>query len=214
MPVLPDERHEQYAKMRANGLVPAKAAVAAGYAVGSGTATKLEENPLIIQRVGELIQQFALEKEQRRAAAIESARVVGHNTGIGRSWIVQKLAENAQIAANDGDYKESNIALKLLGDHYGMWGGGGDPNHPTGDIPSTLDVDSIAKLTERLDSLKPPPLPPIDTKRAMEIIGKIDPKDRKMNMNTETAVAFKGNIETDVDADDIIDSEEDTSDGE
>lgn len=123
MPRLANERHELYALHRAKGFTPAKAGLAAGFASGSSTASTLENDPDVHVRIGEIMAELENRKLAAREAAIEAAKTVGHLTGVTKSWVIQKLSENAQLAANDGAYKESNEALKLIGDEFGMFKG-------------------------------------------------------------------------------------------
>jgi hypothetical protein len=78
------------------------------------------------------------QREAQRAAAIEAAKVVGQLTGVTRSWVIQKLAENAQMAAQDGQWKESNAALELIGKDFGMFAGGSSDDDPESNVPDDL----------------------------------------------------------------------------
>lgn len=146
---LMNEKHEIYARHRAKGMLPSKAAVAAGFAAGSSIYSKLEADPDVLARIAELMEEYEMRREQMRAAAREDGKVVGQLTGVGKSWVISQLAENAQLARMDGDFKESNVALMKIGEHFGMWKGDGkDPNDKTTENTSVLDVDELNALTE------------------------------------------------------------------
>lgn len=55
MPVLTNETHERYSRLRAILVPPRAAAKSLGLKVGSGVATKLERNPRIRERIAELV---------------------------------------------------------------------------------------------------------------------------------------------------------------
>lgn len=123
MPALSNQRHELYCAQRARGMVPAKAAIAAGFAAGPSIYTNLEKDPEIIQRISELLEEYRLHKEQRRVAALEAARMVGKTVGYTRAWVLEQLAEVAAQARADGEYGEANNALKLIGQELDMFKG-------------------------------------------------------------------------------------------
>jgi hypothetical protein len=154
---LPNDRNEQYARHRARGMNASKSALAAGYAPGSST-THLENDADIQARIGELMDEFKSQRDQQRAAATEAAKVVGQMTGVGRAWVIEKLAENAQNAAREGAFKESNDALKLIGEEFGMFQGQQNDEGQGSPVPQRLNMDSLESL---LDDAMPiaPPLP-------------------------------------------------------
>lgn len=205
---LDNERREQYARFRAKGMIPAKAAIAAGFASGSGTYSTLEKDGEIIARIQHLKELHEEDKIQRRAAKIASARTVGEQTGYSRAWVLQQLAENAARASQDGEYKSANEALKLIGDDLGMFKGGSGPDGEDGDVPKDLDLDALGALKDGWDAITDRKDDPVifdedeRAKVAASLIeghnpsSKVDPKDRALSMGSETDVAFE---EPDVD---------------
>lgn len=159
MPLLSDKRQEMYARARAKGMVPAKAAVAAGYATGSSIYAKLEEDKEVISRIVELQEEFELKKEQQRAAARASGEHIGKLTGIGRAWVLRELAENAAMARHEGKYMESNASLKMIGEELGMWKGTGDDEKNANGMPEALDFNTLESLTDAAHDAINPPLP-------------------------------------------------------
>lgn len=150
MPVLNNERHELYAKHRARGFIPAKAATAAGYAPGTNTSN-LENDAAIRARIQELFDELREKQETQKAAAREAAKVVGEMVGVGRSWVLQQLAENAQTARTLQDFKESNRALELIGKEFGMFEGASEKDKPE---PEEIDYDAVSGvLTDAHDAL-------------------------------------------------------------
>ena len=198
---LNNERNELYARHRAKGMNAAKAALAAGYAPGSSTQ-HLETDPDIIARIEELFEDQKAQREAQRLAAVEAAKVVGQMTGVSRAFVIQKLAENAQNAAADGQFKESNAALELIGKDLGMFSGGqGDDS--ASNIPATLDLDKLdAVLGDAMGALPDAEKSEADLSRefgqetALELIQgqvkkeRIDPNDRKLTTGSETDVAL------------------------
>lgn len=181
MPKLADQRQELYAFNRARGMLPAKAAVAAGYAVGSGIYTKLENDQEMLQRITELTNEVREKREQLRAAAIESAKVVGQTVGISKAWVISQLAENAVLARQEGDIAASNAALKLIGDEYGMFKGnsGIDDNDNSGVRHIDLDATE-ALLNQAREAMgnKEETQPSFDIEGAMALIAGNRPRDR------------------------------------
>jgi len=146
VPRLQNERQEIYAKMRAKGMIPSKAAIAAGYASGSAVYTELEGSPEVVVRIRELMDEIEEMKEAKLAASREAAKIVGQVTGYGKAWVMTKLAENASLAQQDGDYKEANAALKLIGEELGMFQGASNGEETDGAAPPTLDLDKLSAL--------------------------------------------------------------------
>lgn len=143
MPQLENNRHETYALMRAKGMKPAQAGAVAGFAPGSSTASELEKDPEVKVRIQELFEELGARRDAMRDAAAEAAKVVGTMTGVSKAWVVKKLAENAQNAANDGDYKESNAALKLIGDEFGMFKGVSGEGQEDHNGQRVFDLDAL-----------------------------------------------------------------------
>lgn len=141
MPKLNNERHELYSRHRAKGMNAIKAAIAAGFAVNTST-THLEHDPEIVVRIQELTDEMNSQREAHRIAAMEAAKIVGQMTGITRAWVIEKLAANAQVAAQAEDFKESNAALKLIGEEFGMFKGG-QGEDPADAGVRTLDLDAV-----------------------------------------------------------------------
>ncbi|UTU09795.1 putative terminase small subunit [Caulobacter phage BL47] len=163
MPVLANARQELYAKHRANGFVAKKAAQAAGYATGSAIYQGLEEDPEIIARIQELMDERAEAKAARMAAAQAKALAEGHTvgtiTGVSHAWVIEQLKMNAEDAREAGDFKESNASLKLIGEAMGMWTGSGNDGGPGGSFNPNggegamqlIDLDAIGQLVQVTD---------------------------------------------------------------
>jgi hypothetical protein len=158
MPILGNARQELYCKHRASSFIPKKAALAAGYATGSAIYTSLEQDPQITARIQELIDERRIESEKRRAQAaaegIAAGAVAGAISGVDHAWVLLQLKENARDAAQHGDFKESTAALKLIGDHLGMFktSGGDVPGHRAPE-DEHLSMDQIDKLTQASEHL-------------------------------------------------------------
>lgn len=198
MPRLSNERQELYCIQRARGMLPSKAAIAAGYATGSAVYTQLESDVQITVRIGELMGELEERKEARRHAALAAAKTVGEMTGVGRAWVIQKLAENAQLAQDAGDFKEANEALELIGKEFGMFEGSSSAeDERTGDALANLDFDKLDQVLNR--NLPPvnPSSPVVDTEEAMRLIEgqtkaseRIRRSRRSIDTGSETDVTF------------------------
>jgi hypothetical protein len=202
---LSDQRQELYAFNRARGMLPAKAAVAAGYAVGSGIYTKLENDPEMLNRITELANEVRDKREQLRAAAIESAKVVGQTVGISKAWVIAQLAENAVLARQEGDMAASNAALKLIGDEYGMFKGNSGLEENDNSGVRHIDLDATeALLSQAREAMgqKEESQPSFDIEGAMALIAGNRPRDRvaiesrQITTGSETDQSFMA--ETDV----------------
>lgn len=206
---LANDRNELYCRHRAKGMNAAKAALAAGYAPGSST-THLETDADVIARIAELFDEQQAQRAAQREAAIEAAKVVGQMTGVSRAWVITKLAENAQNAASDGQFKESNAALELIGKDFGMFSGGSGDD-PASNVPKTMDLDKLDGLLQQTTEGLIYEKTDAEVSRefghdtAMELISgmaveqkpakprkadKIDPKDRRLTTGSETDVAL------------------------
>lgn len=202
MPLLEDKRQEQYAKYRAKGILPTKAAVLAGYSTGSSISTKLEADEAVLVRIQELIEENVLKKEQQRAAARASGEEIGKFAAIGRAWVLRELAENAAMARLEGKFADSTAALTKIGEEFGMFKGSTDPDKPGGGntLPSALDFDALNALTDKAHSAinpsLPAPLASLDVDEAMQerafklIEGNGKRPLPEFNLETEANVAF------------------------
>ncbi len=199
---LANERHELYALHRAKGMIPKKAAIAAGFAAGSSIYSTLEEDAEMVTRISELTHDIQLKREQNRAAALEAAKMVGQVTGLTKSWVLQRLAENAVAARDDGMYKESNDALKMIGDEFGMFKGtsSDDENDPT--KRTVIDLDKTVALldnaSDAMQTINPTVEKPVDMELVERLISGNKPvrqKDRVLTTGSETDVAMKPDSE-------------------
>jgi hypothetical protein len=203
MPKLLNERHELYATYRAKGFSPAKAALSAGYASGSSTSAELEKTPEIEARRDELIEELRLKREMARNAAVEASKVIGQMTGVGKAWVLTKLSENAQLAMSDGEYKDANEALKLIGEEFGMFKGGSaaDPNAEM--MSDTFNLDTLEAILGKSDDAVDPMkvlAPPTD--EAIRLIegfdsGKKLAAERRLQTGSETDVALTDEVDVD-----------------
>lgn len=202
---LKNERQELYAKNRAQGMPPSKAAVAAGFSSGSGTYSKMEKDEDVQARIEFLKTELEERKAQRAIANRAAARAVGETVGYTRSWVLQQLAEVAANANSDGDYKEANRALELIGKDMGMFEGGSSPDDEPGDVPQSFDADSLDALKRGWDAIKGGPkidsddgMTPEERARiAASIIeghhgsNRVKPADRVLKTGSETDVALE-----------------------
>lgn len=201
MPRLANERQELYCIQRARGMIPSKAAIAAGYASGSAIYTELESNGEVISRIRELIDELEAKKEARREAALASAKTVGEMTGVGRAWVIQKLAENAQLAQDAGDFKCANDALQLIGKEFGMFEGSSEsPEDKVQGALANLDFDKLDQvLTQSLPApeVRNPSRSVVDAEEAMSLIegqtkaAERTRRSRAIDTGSETDVVFR-----------------------
>lgn len=212
MPRLANDRNELYAKHRAKGMIPKKAAIAAGYAQGSAIYSGLEDDPEVVTRIAELTHEFQSQREQQRAAALEQAKMVGVLTGVSKAWVIQKLAENAIAAKDDGDYGESNAALTLIGKEYGMFNGGSAIKEGDEARNQVVDMDQTEGLLAAAEgAMQPPapstPQPPIDMAMVERLIAgnrntrererAVTASERELTTGSETDVALTAAAEPD-----------------
>lgn len=200
MPQLPNTRNELYAGHRARGMSPSKAAMAAGYASGSSTASQLEKDPAVVARIEELLEELTLKRDSQRTAAIEAAKVVGEMTGYSKGWVIQKLAEVAQLAASADDFKAANEALKLIGEEFGMFKGASGLDDSNDSGVKALDLGALTALMDQNPGAAGPMLDvtpdkdqPLDaaTLSLIEGQGARRKANRKLSTGSETDVALK-----------------------
>jgi hypothetical protein len=198
---LENATHETYARHRANGLIPARAAVAAGYVTGTSITTELERDPKIIARIEELMEERNARTEARKAQAIEAGKIVGTVTGMSHAWVLEKLGQNAIDAAQEGDFKESNAALKLIGEQLGMWGkvvpGDDAPGRSMPDQITDAAMERIERLNGHLDWVEAgdeTPIAIVDQRDVDHLLGRVPPApaaERDTVTGSESDVALR-----------------------
>lgn len=113
MSVLDNPKHEAFAQAFALCNNATKAAIEAGYApsgsrsAASVRASGLMKNPKIKKRIAELQQQLVKKASQA--------------VGLDRSWVLDRLKSNADLALEEKDRAAANRALELLGKEIGMF---------------------------------------------------------------------------------------------
>lgn len=103
MPRLKNPRREAFAQAIARGFSYIEAQEVVGYAVDTGTASKLANRPEVQARVAELM-----------------ARAAGAVT-VTKAWVLEKLVENALGAMAEKARGPANRALELIGKEIGMF---------------------------------------------------------------------------------------------
>lgn len=136
MPALSNPKREHFARELAAGKTAIEAHRLAGYSADRGTASKLQREPAIVQRVRELLEERQKNEAKSTAIAIERAAV-------SKEWVLEKLRENALIALGEVPLKQkirpkgkdfsveieitardgaaANRALELIGKELGMF---------------------------------------------------------------------------------------------
>jgi phage terminase small subunit len=129
MPALKDKRRELFCQHVVSGMTASAAYAAAGYKADDGNAARMRAKPDVVARIEEL------------SAKVE-AKVV-ETVGIGRSYVIEQLRRNAEIAMGDRlvkvvkqtkseddpmevevtmrDAAAANKALELIGKELGMF---------------------------------------------------------------------------------------------
>lgn len=163
MPSLANAKQELYAKHRANGFIPKKAAVSAGYATGSAIYSELESDPAVVARIQELMDERSARREAMRVAAQEAGRAAGELSGVSQAWVITQLKNVSDQALEAGDWKEAREAAVKIGEQLGMFGksgdGGGGGGNGDGSGQHVIDLDMLDSLTKKTDHLQPDKLP-------------------------------------------------------
>lgn len=118
MPVLTNERHEQFAKYLSQGLSEYDAHIKAGYTGHKPAIRALTQRPDIRQRVAELIkeQEDNLANEE---CEIPEALLEDEQISVTRTWLLKQLTDNVLKSKRAGQYSASNKAIEMLGNFLG-----------------------------------------------------------------------------------------------
>jgi hypothetical protein len=122
MPALEKPRWENFARNLARGMTQIKSYTEAGFAGGSpGNAQKLANNPVIVERVREIV----AEREELMSGPTVAIDPEESENGIpyekvDMDWVIQRLATNVTSAMTMGNHSAANKALEMLGHHLGM----------------------------------------------------------------------------------------------
>jgi phage terminase small subunit len=140
MPALPNQRHEKFAQFLAMGKKRIEAHELAGYAPSRANSSTLANQEQIRARVAEL-------QEKAGNLAIQVAAV---NTGLTKSWVLEKLRDNAikGLKQKNGS-AVANRALELIGRELGMFVERAEQGKP-GDFAHLSDEELDAQISSRL----------------------------------------------------------------
>jgi phage terminase small subunit len=140
MPVLPNERHEKFAQFLAMGKPRIEAHELSGYSPNRANASTLARQPHIKSRIAEL-------QEHAGQIAVQVAAVT---TGISKSWVLEKLRENALKGLREKKASSvANRALELIGREIGMFLERVEEGKP-GDFAHLSDEELDAQISQRL----------------------------------------------------------------
>lgn len=121
MPVLEKTSWEDFARNLARGMVQEDAYEQAGFAKHRGAASRLANNPMILERVAEI--------KAERNELLSGPTVFDetqendhgdHLIAVNKDWVIQQLAKIALTAQQMGNHKDSIKALEMLGQHIGL----------------------------------------------------------------------------------------------
>lgn len=136
VPALSNPRWEVFAIELSHGQTAMEAHRRAGYSADRGTASKLQREPRIVQRVRELL-------EDRASRDAKASEVAVERLALSKEWVLDKLRENALISLGEKTIKmkvrprgkdfsidvevtardaaAANRALELIGKELGMF---------------------------------------------------------------------------------------------
>lgn len=153
MPVLKSAKHEHFAQLVANGMLPPKAYVAVGYSEkgAAQSASRLLKDADVAARIDEL----------REAVAVRGVE----KAAVDRAWVTARLREVAErsmqaepVTDRDGNSTGeytfnaagANRALELLGKELGMFV---ERKHVTTGPLDDLAADELQQLLQKLQKL-------------------------------------------------------------
>jgi len=144
MAKLRNSRHEAYAQLRATGVLPSKAAPAAGYSPRSAVYVVLDRDPNIVERIAEL------SEDRQRVRTSEAALVRATEANdIDRNWVLRQLVRTVADATEAGRYKDATAALKIMAQGLGLL----SRNGATAAVVRSPERDAVIEaLLIRLDS--------------------------------------------------------------
>lgn len=155
MPVLDKPKYETFARNLARGMIQEEAYEQAGFSRSSQGASRLANNPAIMERVEEI------KAERERLLSVPTVYDEGDENGHGEplievttAWVIERLAANVVSAQSVGNHSAANKALEMLGHHLGMSfsdkkGGDGDGEGKGGSLGNNNTIN-ILQLTDRL----------------------------------------------------------------
>lgn len=140
MPMLQNERQEKFCQALVQGKSKVDAYVIAGYSPSRPNASTLANAAHIRARVAEL---------SGRAAEI-AINVAGINTGLTKTWVLERLRDNAVKALRQKHGSSvANRALELIGKELGLFIERSEQGKP-GDFAHLSDEELDSQLTQRL----------------------------------------------------------------
>jgi hypothetical protein len=173
MPVLENTRWEDYARALARGAVQEDAYEAAGFNKHRGAASRLANNPVIVERVREI--------KAERAALLSGPTVHDedqqnehgeHTIPINNDFVLQQLAKVSLSAQQVGNHKDAIKALEMLGQYLGLsfadktktaQEGNSNPAGGGNTFNILALTDALAKHTNQIEMKNiTPPAPPGD----------------------------------------------------
>jgi hypothetical protein len=112
MPVLQNQHWELFAQHIASGRSAGEALKLAGYADNPRNADRMKKREE--GRIEELLEERAAQNAQATAKAVEELALT-------QEWVLGELKQNAEKAAETGQYGPANRALELIGKQLGMF---------------------------------------------------------------------------------------------
>lgn len=154
MPRLDKPRYETFARGLARGKTQEVAYEEAGFSPNRQNASRLANNPLILQRVEEI----KAERERMMSAPVVHDEDDENDFGepmieVTPTWVIERLAANVVSAQSVGNHSAANKALEMLGHHLGMSFSdkkGGSEDAEKGAGLGSGNTFNILQLTDKL----------------------------------------------------------------
>lgn len=163
MPVLTKPKWENMARNLARGMTQPDAYEQAGFKRDATNASRLANNPVILERVQEIQEEREKILSGPNAYDPEADDGEGEQVAITQEWVLERLAANVISAQTVGNHSAANKALEMLGQYLGMSFADktapakGD-NHENPGL-GTGNTFNVLSMTEGLAQMLAPPAP-------------------------------------------------------
>lgn len=114
MPKLENEKHDEFARLLAQGLKQGEAYEKAGYSANKGAASRLAGSPKIQDRVEEYRKEIAQKVQTAMTVVSEENWKSLADMGLTMEWVATQFKEVYEQSLTAGSFSASNTALQSI----------------------------------------------------------------------------------------------------
>lgn len=156
MPKLENAKHDDFARLLAQGRKQHDAYMMAGYAENKGAASRLANSPQVQDRVAELKKEIDQKINTAMAVVSEENWLSLAEMGLNIEWVAKQYKVVYEASLNAGSFAAANAAVSSIQKLIELERNGTDADAPKDE--DKIDVTSMLKILDKVSDIMKRPV--------------------------------------------------------